>query len=145
MGRRIISVCIFMLTATAVTRAQASNHDSAIVQLQRQLEEMRSQMAKMQNRIAELQAQVDAMTGSPRQGSQATNSSTHAIPPQIQTSHNIYEATVGYWYGLYQGEHGRIEQGNQVVYIQRNLWSDVGGALQGSDVVAYTTLRFYLP
>jgi hypothetical protein len=28
---------------------------------------------------------------------------------------NIYEATVGYWYRLYRGEFGRIEQGNQVV------------------------------
>jgi hypothetical protein len=36
------------------------------------------------------------------------------------TNRNIYEATVGYWYRLYRGEFGRIEQGNQVVYIHRN-------------------------
>ena len=58
---------------------------------------------------------------------------------------NIYEATVGYWYRLYKGEYGRIEQGNQVVYMHRNLWSGIGRAPQGSDIVAYTTLRFYLP
>ncbi len=58
---------------------------------------------------------------------------------------NIYEATVGYWYRLFQGEFGRIEQGNQIVYIHRNLWSGTGTAPQGSDVVAYTTLRLYLP
>jgi hypothetical protein len=58
---------------------------------------------------------------------------------------NIYEATVGYWYRLYRGEFGRIEQGNQVVYMHRNLWSGIGGGLQGGDIVAYTTLRFYLP
>jgi hypothetical protein len=58
---------------------------------------------------------------------------------------NIYEATAGYWYRLYQGEYGRIEQGNQVVYMHRNLWSGIGGAPQGDDIVAYTTLRFYLP
>jgi hypothetical protein len=58
---------------------------------------------------------------------------------------NIYETTAGYWYRLYRGEYGRIEQGNQVVYIHRNLWSGIGRAPQGSDIVAYTSLRFYLP
>ena len=58
---------------------------------------------------------------------------------------NIYEATAGYWYRLFQGEFGRIEQGNQVVYIHRNLWSGIGTAPQGSDIVAFSTLRFYLP
>ena len=58
---------------------------------------------------------------------------------------NIYEATVGYWYRLYKGEFGRIEQGNQVVYIHRNLWSGIGRTPQGGDIVAYTSLRFYLP
>ena len=58
---------------------------------------------------------------------------------------NIYEATVGYWYRLYRGEYGRIEQGNQIVYIHRNLWSGIGTTPQGGDIVAYTSLRFYLP
>ena len=58
---------------------------------------------------------------------------------------NINEATVGYWYRLYRGEYGRIEQGNQVVYIHRNLWSGIGTAPQGGDLVIYTSLRFYLP
>jgi hypothetical protein len=58
---------------------------------------------------------------------------------------NIYGATVGYWYRLFRGEYGRFEQGNQIVYIHRNLWSGIGGAPQGTDVVAYTSLRFYLP
>src|SRR5215469_7317568 len=58
---------------------------------------------------------------------------------------NVYEATVGYWYRLYHGEFGRIEQGNQVVYIHRNLWSGIGNSPQGGDIVAFTTLRFYLP
>jgi len=58
---------------------------------------------------------------------------------------NIYEATVGYWYRLFGGEYGRIEQGNQIVYIHRNLWSGIGRTPQGGDIVAYTSLRFYLP
>jgi len=58
---------------------------------------------------------------------------------------SIYEVTAGYWYRLYRGEFGRIEQGNQIVYIHRNLWSGTGSTPQGSDIVAYTSLRFYLP
>jgi len=58
---------------------------------------------------------------------------------------NIYEATAGYWYRLFRGSFGRIEQGNQVVYIHRNLWSGIGTAPQGNDIVAFTSLRFYLP
>lgn len=58
---------------------------------------------------------------------------------------NIYEATAGYWYRLYGGVGGRIEQGNQVVYIHRDLWSGIGRAPQGGDIVAFTSLRFYLP
>jgi hypothetical protein len=58
---------------------------------------------------------------------------------------NIYEATVGYWFRLYRGDYGRLEQGNQVVYIHRNLWSGIGTTPQGGDLVVYTSLRFYLP
>jgi len=58
---------------------------------------------------------------------------------------NIYGATVGYWYRLRGGEYGRIEQGNQIVYIHRNLWSGIGRTPKGGDIVAYTSLRFYLP
>jgi hypothetical protein len=58
---------------------------------------------------------------------------------------NVYEATAGYWYRLYRGESGRIEQGNQIAYIHRSLWSAIGATPQGQDVVVFTSLRFYLP
>src|SRR5262249_43274957 len=58
---------------------------------------------------------------------------------------NIYEAPAGYLDRLHKGEFGRIEQGNQVVYIHRNLWSGIGAGPQGSDVIVSSTLRFYLP
>ncbi len=67
------------------------------------------------------------------------------VVPNGGANRNIYEAMVGYWYRLYRGELGRIEQGNQVVYIHRTLWSDIGRTPQGSHVVVYTSLRFYLP
>lgn len=58
---------------------------------------------------------------------------------------NIYEASLGYWYHVRRGEHGRFQYGNQIMYIHRNLWSGVGRAPQGGDIVVYSTLRFYLP
>jgi hypothetical protein len=58
---------------------------------------------------------------------------------------NVYEATVGYWYHVYRGEFGRIQYGNQVVYIHRNLWSGTSRTPQGGDLVVYSTLRFLLP
>ena len=58
---------------------------------------------------------------------------------------NIYEATAGYWFRLYQGEFGRVQYGNQVVYMHRNLWSGTGQTPQGGELVVYSTVRFYLP
>ncbi|HET6931565.1 MAG TPA: hypothetical protein VFI45_14665 [Candidatus Acidoferrum sp.] len=58
---------------------------------------------------------------------------------------NIWEATAGYWYRLYRGEFGRIEYGNQIVYMHRNLWSGIGHTPQGGEFVVFSTIRFYLP
>jgi hypothetical protein len=57
---------------------------------------------------------------------------------------NINEATIGYWYRLYRGEFGSINYGNQVLYVHRDLWSGIGTTPKGSDIVVYSTLRFYL-
>jgi hypothetical protein len=57
---------------------------------------------------------------------------------------NIHEATIGYWYRLYRGEFGSINYGNQVLYVRRDLWSGIGTTPKGSDIVVYSTLRFYL-
>jgi hypothetical protein len=58
---------------------------------------------------------------------------------------NIYEGTTGYWFHLYRGESGRIQYGNQVMYVHRNLWSGLGTTPDGSNIVVYSTVRFYLP
>ena len=58
---------------------------------------------------------------------------------------NIYETTAGFWYRLHQGDFGRIQYGNQVVYMHRSLWSGIGQTPQGEDLAVYSTLRFYLP
>lgn len=53
---RFILVCIFTLIVTATGLTQDSNQQPSPRELQRQLDEVRSQMIKMQNRIAELEA-----------------------------------------------------------------------------------------
>jgi hypothetical protein len=58
---------------------------------------------------------------------------------------NIFEGTIGYWFRPYRGEFGRLDYGNQIVYVHRRLWSGLGKTPEGSDVVVYSTLRFYLP
>jgi len=58
---------------------------------------------------------------------------------------NVQEATVGYWYRLFKGSFGTLQYGNQVAYIRRTLWSGVGVAPQGTDLIVYSTVRFYLP
>jgi hypothetical protein len=58
---------------------------------------------------------------------------------------SIYEGTIGYWYRLYGGDFGSIKYGNQVLYVHRGLWSGTGKTPEGSNVVVYSTLRFYLP
>jgi hypothetical protein len=75
-SRRVIVVSFLMLTVAAGSLAQNSNQDPTIADLQRQIQEMRSQMAKMQNRIAELEAP---------NGTAETNSTTDPIQPQSQT------------------------------------------------------------
>jgi hypothetical protein len=58
---------------------------------------------------------------------------------------NVYEVTGGYWLKLYRGRLGTFQYGNQVEYLHRNLWSGVGHTPQGSDLVVFSTIRFYLP
>jgi hypothetical protein len=56
------------------------------------------------------------------------------------------ELTAGYWYNFYAGPHGRLRQGFQYSYVQRYLWSGLGGAnINTNDNVIETSLRYYMP
>ena len=39
---------------------------------------------------------------------------------------DVQEGTIGYWYNIYAGAKGRLRQGLQYSYIERDLWSGVG-------------------
>ena len=78
---RLIIVGLLTLIATTATLAQTSNQEPTIAELQKQLDEMRSQMARMQNRITELEA---------GRGTAATSS--NADPVQVQSESSPAQA-----------------------------------------------------
>lgn len=64
---------------------------------------------------------------------------------------DVQELSTGYWYDFYKGDKGRLRQGIQYSYFQRNLWSGAGGTTnpgggaQGTDNAVWTSFRYYLP
>jgi hypothetical protein len=76
MSRKTILISIFTIIVIAKGFAQSSKQEPTIGELQKQMEEMRSQMIKMQNRIQELEV---------AKGNAATVSSTDPVVLQSQT------------------------------------------------------------
>jgi hypothetical protein len=64
---------------------------------------------------------------------------------------DVQEGTVGYWYDIYKGPMGRLRQGLQYSYIERDLWggaggtTNPGGSAHGGDNMVFTSFRYYLP
>jgi hypothetical protein len=59
---------------------------------------------------------------------------------------DVQEVTVGYWYDFYRGEFGRLRQGFQYSWIERNTWSGLGGlSPHATDNMFFTSFRYYLP
>ena len=99
-----------------------------------------------------------AMSGcntEPLTGIATTNSGDGFTPstPSSCSGNNkdVQEVTAGYWYNIYNGPMGRLRQGIQYSYFERNLWSGTGGTAnpdggaKGTDNVFETSLRYYLP
>jgi hypothetical protein len=58
---------------------------------------------------------------------------------------DVQELTLGYWYNFYNGPAGRIRQGIQYSYAERNIWSGIGVTPRGTDNMVFTSFRYYLP
>jgi hypothetical protein len=64
---------------------------------------------------------------------------------------DVQEVSAGYWYNFYSGPMGRLRQGIQYSYFERDLWSGAGGTTnpgggaKGTDNMFWTSLRYYLP
>jgi hypothetical protein len=62
------------------------------------------------------------------------------------TTKDTQEPTFGYWYNIYAGPHGRLRQGFQYSYVERNAWSGANGiGATATDNVIETSLRYYMP
>jgi hypothetical protein len=91
----------------------------------------------------------------PLPGTTATNGGdgfTPATPANCGgNTKDVQELSTGYWYYFYNGPKGKLRQGIQYSYFQRNIWSGVGGATnpgggaQGTDNAVWTSFRYYLP
>jgi uncharacterized coiled-coil protein SlyX len=58
----------------------------------------------------------------------------------------LSEATVGFWYRLYNGPKGRVQWGPQFSYVSRSAWAGTFGiAPKGVDDMIFTSFRYYLP
>jgi hypothetical protein len=65
----------------------------------------------------------------------------------------IQEATLGFWYKLYQGSKGRMQFGLAYSYLAKDAWSGTGGvpagdraiSPKGIDNMVFTSFRYYLP
>jgi hypothetical protein len=76
-----------------------------------------------------------------------------AIAPASCGNNNkdVQEFTAGYWYNIYNGPKGRLRQGLQYAWFERDLWSGAGGTTNpgggahGTDNMVWTSLRYYLP
>ncbi len=58
---------------------------------------------------------------------------------------DVQEFTAGYWYNIYNGPAGRLRQGLQYAYFQRNIWSGIGTTPQATNNMFWTSFRYYLP
>jgi uncharacterized coiled-coil protein SlyX len=63
----------------------------------------------------------------------------------------VEEATIGFWYRLYNGPKGRFQWGPQFSYVTRYAWSGTGfspaegASPHGVDGMIFTSFRYYLP
>jgi hypothetical protein len=62
----------------------------------------------------------------------------------------LIEGTAGLWFRVYDGSkekvnRGRIQWGVQYSYVDRNVWSGIGGDPHGLDGMVFTSFRYYLP
>lgn len=57
----------------------------------------------------------------------------------------VSEATLGFWYRLYNGPKGKVQFGPQYSYVQRSTWSGTGGDPMATENMFLTSFRYYLP
>lgn len=81
----------------------------------------------------------------PAPGSGNTGYTPSSQPNCTADTKDVQEFTAGYWFNFYSGSKGRLRQGLQYAYFQRNIWSGIGATPQSTNNMFWTSFRYYLP
>jgi len=81
-----------------------------------------------------------AATGNNTPASSTTNPA--ACAPDTR---DVSEASVGYWYDFYRGPKGRVRQGFQYSWLNKQTWRGTGGSPTSTTNMFFTSFRYYLP
>ena len=58
---------------------------------------------------------------------------------------DISEFSGGYWFDFYRGAKGRLRQGFQYSFLNKQTWRGNGGSPTANDNMVFTSFRYYLP
>lgn len=84
----------------------------------------------------------------------ATIAAAGNVPPVSSTTNpancgpdtrDISEFSTGYWFDFYRGAHGRLRQGFQYSFLNKQTWRGNGGSPTANDNMVFTSFRYYLP
>jgi hypothetical protein len=81
-----------------------------------------------------------AATGNNTPASSTTNPA--ACGPDTR---DIQETSLGYWYDFYRGSKGRLRQGFQYSFLNKQTWRGTGGSPTANTNMVFTSFRYYLP
>ena len=81
-----------------------------------------------------------AATGNNTPASSTTNPA--ACAPDTR---DVQEASLGFWYDFYRGPKGRLREGFQYSYLNKQTWRGTGGSPTANTNMVFTSFRYYLP
>ena len=58
---------------------------------------------------------------------------------------DISELSTGYWFDFYRGSKGRLRQGFQYSFLNKQTWRGNGGSPTANNNMVFTSFRYYLP
>ena len=58
---------------------------------------------------------------------------------------DISEFSTGYWFDFYRGAHGRLRQGFQYSFLNKQTWRGNGGSPTANNNMVFTSFRYYQP
>jgi cell division septum initiation protein DivIVA len=58
---------------------------------------------------------------------------------------DIQELSTGFWYDFYRGNKGRLRQGFQYSYLNKQTWRGTGGSPTANTNMVFTSFRYYIP